>query len=85
MCCRKLPFCRAIEQGNPHIITGKDRKTSYQDVSAVSMDCCLYKTKQYVKAHNILAVLRGYLCYADFSHATLDTLALQCSNINLNN
>ena len=77
--CRKSPFCRAIEQGNHAIVTGKDCKTSYQAVSAVSIAYCLYKTKQHVNVHNILLYYKGYLRYADFSHITLDILALQCT------
>ena len=78
--CRKSPFCRAEHHGNHAIVTGKDCKTSYQ---AVSIDYCLYRTTQYVKVYNILVYLRGYLSYDDFSHRTLDTLALQCSGTNL--
>ena len=34
-----------IEKGNHAIVTGKDCKTNYQAVLAMSIDYCLYKTK----------------------------------------
>ena len=56
--CRKSPFCREIEQGNHAIVMGKDCKISYQAVSAMSIDYCLYKTKEYVNIHNILGIFK---------------------------
>ena len=35
--CRKSPFCRAIEQENHAIVTGKDCKTGYHVVSALNL------------------------------------------------
>ena len=81
MRCRKSPFCRAIEQGNNAIVTGKAHAVLFcggnNRLTRPTRPGSLF----YV--HNILVYYRGYLRYADFSHITLDTLALQCNGTNL--
>ena len=76
----KLPFCMAITHA---VGMGKFFKDCKMSELATLINSCLYETNKYVKVHYIRYNEEICSHNDDFSHVTLDTLALQYSSVNL--